>query len=157
MAEETGGTETQTGGGMMGIVQRLASSDQRVSNLTEPEPDAENAEVAELKNNQIRMQVEQEYERSVRELERLNPDASENQIEELASAIQGNDAVSVDRVSKEIVRTAEEAKIKAEKEKNASVDLQAGDSGDESAANKMPTAQSREGFLKRTIGAMKWP
>ena len=159
MAEETQNTEMGAGGGvgMAEIVKRLAGSDQRVSNLTEPEADAENAELIGVKNRQIRMEVENEYDRTVRELMKLNPAASENQIEDLASAIQANDAVNVDRVSKEIARTAQEAEAKEEREKNGTVDLQAGDSGDESAAGKMPTAQSREGWLKKTIGAMKWP
>ena len=56
----------------------------------------------------------------VRELMKANPEASDNQIEELAMAIQGNDAIAVDRISKEIAQTAAEAKAKAEREKERS-------------------------------------
>lgn len=137
--------------GFMQFAQKFVDADPRIQALRgveEPSLDQQNAlEITAMK-------IENEIRHAQDDFKRLNPDASEVQVEEYVDAVFSRDIVTSDRISKEVQRKREEKEQSEANDKKKSVALNttdtAQDGGDKE--NRFTGQNTKTGIRRILFG-----
>jgi len=106
--------------GFMQFAQKFVESDPRIQALRDaPEPTAEQRTDLRM----TAMEIQQNIRYAQDDFKRLNPDASEVQVEEYVAAVFERDIVTADRIQKEVQRKRQEKEQAEANDKKRSVAL----------------------------------
>ena len=119
--------------GFMQFAQKFVDSDPRIQALQgAPEPTAEQRTDLRL----TAMEIQQNIRYAQDDFKRLNPDASEVQVEEYVAAVFERDIVTADRIQKEIERKRQEKEQAETNDKKKSVALNTTDTAQNGGATE---------------------
>ncbi|MYE87984.1 hypothetical protein F4X33_03180 [Candidatus Poribacteria bacterium] len=119
--------------GFMQFAQKFVESDPRIQALRDaPEPTAEQHTDLRM----TAMEIQQNIRYAQDDFKRLNPDASEVQVEEYVAAVFERDIVTADRIQKEIERKRQEKEQAEANDKKKSVALNTTDTAQNGGAKE---------------------
>ena len=119
--------------GFLRFAQKIVDSDPRILALRgAPEPTAEQQTDLRL----TAMEIQQNIRYAQDDFKRLNPDASEVQVEEYVAAVFERDIITADRIQKEIERKRQEKEQAAANDKKGSVALHTTDTAQDGGATE---------------------
>jgi len=135
--------------GFMQFAQKFVDSDPRIQALRgAPEPTAE--QQADLRLTA--MEIQQNIRYAQDDFKRLNPDASEVQVEEYVAAVFERDIVTADRIQKEVQRKRQEKEQAEANDKKRSVALNTTDTAQNGgAAENRFTGQNTMTGIRRIL------
>ena len=135
--------------GFMQFAQKYVDSDPRIQALqSAPEPTAEQRADLRL----TAMEIQQNIRYAQDDFKRLNPDASEVQVEEYVAAVFERDIVTADRIQKEVQRKRQEKEQAEANDKKKSVALNTTDTAQNGdAAENRFTGQNTMTGIRRIL------
>ena len=135
--------------GFMQFAQKFVDSDPRVQELRDAsEPSAE--QQADLR--MTAMEIQQNIRYAQDDFKRLNPDASEVQVEEYVAAVFERDIVTADRIQKEVQRKRQEKEQSEANDKKRSVALNTTDTAQNGGAKENRfTGQNTVNGIRRIL------
>ena len=151
---EPGAEQGAAGEGAQGFAafsQKLVANDPRMQSLQGvEEPTSEQQTDLRL----TAMEIQQDIRYAQDDFKRLNPDATEAQVEEYVTAVYERDITTADRIQKEVLRKKEEKAQAEANDKKKSVALNTGDSSTEGGnkEDKFTGQNTRSGIRKILFG-----
>ena len=135
--------------GFMQFAQKFVESDPRIQALRDaPEPTAEQRTDLRL----TAMEIQQNIRHAQDDFKRLNPDASEVQVEEYVAAVFERDIVTADRIQKEVQRKRQEKEQAEANDKKKSVALNTTDTAQDGGAKENRfTGQNTVNGIRRIL------
>lgn len=135
--------------GFMQFAQKFVDSDPRIQTLqATPEPTVEQQTDLRL----TAMEIQQNIRYAQDDFKRLNPDASEVQVEEYVAAVFERDIVTADRIQKEIERKRQEKEQAEANDKKKSVALNTTDTAQNGGAKEDRfTGQNTKTGIRRIL------
>ncbi len=135
--------------GFMQFAQQFVESDPRIQALRDaPEPTAEQRTDLRL----TAMEIQQNIRHAQDDFKRLNPDASEVQVEEYVAAVFERDIVTADRIQKEVQRKRQEKEQAEANDKKRSVALNTTDTAQDGGAKENRfTGQNTVNGIRRIL------
>lgn len=154
MAEETMDTEEttvdKTAQGFSAFAQKFVGSDPRMQALQAKE---DPTDVDNLNMRVTAQEIESEIRQKQDDFKRLNPGATEVQVEEYTTAVFERDMVKLDEIQKEIERQRQEKETAEANEKKKSVALNTEDTAqDGGGENRFTGENTRSGIRKILFG-----
>jgi len=135
--------------GFMQFAQKFVESDPRIQALRDaPEPTAEQRTDLRM----TAMEIQQNIRYAQDDFKRLNPDASEVQVEEYVAAVFERDIVTADRIQKEVQRKRQEKEQAEANDKKRSVALNTTDTAQNGGATENRfTGQNTVNGIRRIL------
>lgn len=157
MAEETTTEETTTeteaprAGGFLGWAQKIRDNDPRMQQFQGlPEP----TEIQQMDMRVTAQEIQQDIQHAQNDFQRLNPDATETEVEEYITAVYERDVVTLDRIQKEVARKKQEKEKAEENDKKEKVSLNTSDTSKEGGGeeNRFTGQNTRTGIRRILFG-----